>query len=82
MGADNKFHLPEEIHLDAAIDVFHTNVELFPDSWNAWDSYGEALRKANRIPESLDAYRHSVALKPGNDGARKAIREMEETSQR
>jgi hypothetical protein len=26
MGADNRFHLPEDVHLDAAIDVFHTNV--------------------------------------------------------
>jgi len=62
--------------------VFHTNVELFPKSWNAWDSYGEALRKANRIPESLEAYHHSLALNPNSDGAKKAIREMEEISNR
>lgn len=82
MGANNTFRLPEDIHLDAAIAVFHTNVELFPKSWNAWDSYGEALRKANRIPESLDAYRESLALKPYSDGAKKAIREMEQASNR
>lgn len=82
MGTDNKFHLPEEIQMDAALDVFHTTAELFPQSWNAWDSYGEALRKANRIPESLEAYRHSIALKPDNDGAKQAIREMEEQSKR
>jgi len=82
MGANNTFHLAEEIHLDPAIDVFHTNVELFPKSWNAWDSYGEALRKANRIPESLQAYRQSLALKSDNDGAKKAIQEMQAVSTR
>ncbi|WP_058187838.1 serine hydrolase domain-containing protein [Terracidiphilus gabretensis] len=80
MGANNYYHLPEDIHLDAAIDVLHTNTVLFPQSWNVWDSYGEALRKGNHIPESLDAYRRSLALKPDSEGAKKAITEMQETS--
>jgi CubicO group peptidase (beta-lactamase class C family) len=80
MGANNYYHLPDDIHPDAAIDVLHTDTVLFPQSWNAWDSYGEALRKGNHIPESLDAYRRSLSLKPDSEGAKKAIAEMQETS--
>jgi CubicO group peptidase (beta-lactamase class C family) len=80
MGTDNYYHLPDDIHLDTAIDVFHTNTVLFPQSWNAWDSYGEALRKSSQIPEAVDAYKRSLLLKPDSEGAKKALREMQSTT--
>jgi len=80
MGSSNYYHLPDDIHLDAAIDVLHTNTVLFPQSWNVWDSYGEALRKNNHIPKSLDAYRRSLMLNPDSESAKRAIAEMQATS--
>ena len=56
-----------------AAATFALNTAAFPESWNAWDSYGEALADAGRVPEAVAAYRHSLALNPGNGGARDFI---------
>lgn len=41
---------------DLAIDVFKLNTELFPDSWNPWDSLGEAYLAAGRTEAGNRAY--------------------------
>jgi CubicO group peptidase (beta-lactamase class C family) len=72
----NDYGVPEELHLEAALEIFKTNTEFFPQSWNAWDSYGEVLRKAGRTQDSIMAYRKSLNLNSENDGAKKALAEM------
>lgn len=76
MGDNNTYHLPEEHHLTEALEVFRINAELFPQSWNAYDSYGEALRQAGRTEESVKMYKRSLELNDKNEGARKALSEM------
>jgi tetratricopeptide (TPR) repeat protein len=76
MEGSNPYHFPEEHHLAEALEVFRTNTELFPRSWNAYDSYGEALRKAGRVGEAIRIYERSLELNPGNEGGRKALLEM------
>ncbi len=46
-----------------AVEVFKTNLKLFPTSWNAYDSYGEILRKLGRKVESDKMYRKSLKLR-------------------
>lgn len=53
-----------------AVATFALNTTAFPVSWNAWDSYGEALAAEGRTAEAGAAYRRSLALNPGNQGAR------------
>jgi D-alanyl-D-alanine-carboxypeptidase/D-alanyl-D-alanine-endopeptidase len=67
-----------ENNIDASIAVFEINIKLFPDSWNVYDSYGEALRKIGRFKESHDNYRKSVELNPQNQSGLNAIIELEE----
>jgi hypothetical protein len=60
----------------AAVDVFRLNVELYPNSANAYDSLGEALRAGGDIEHAIENYRKSLELYPQNDNARRAIEEM------
>ncbi|WP_163220588.1 tetratricopeptide repeat protein, partial [Citrobacter freundii] len=47
-----------------------------PDSWNAYDSYGEALLKAGRKDDAIAMYRKSVALNPGNANAKAVLKRL------
>ena len=51
-------------HVPESVAVFRMNVERHPDSWNVWDSLGEALAKAGNADESKAAYQKSLELKP------------------
>lgn len=62
--------------LPIAVDVLKLNTELHPDSWNAYDSYGEALLKAGRKDDAIAMYRKSVALNPGNANAKAALKRL------
>jgi CubicO group peptidase (beta-lactamase class C family) len=54
-----------------ATQIFKLNATLYPDSWNAFDSYGEALLKSGQKQEAIKMYQKSVALNPNNkDGKR------------
>lgn len=48
--------------VEEAIDVFQKNVEKYPDSWNTYDSLGEALAAAGRKAEASQQYRRARAM--------------------
>ncbi len=52
-----------------AIRVFEANVADYPESWNVYDSLGEALAEAGRTEEAIHNYRRSLELNPDNRGA-------------
>jgi len=47
-----------------AIEVFKLNVKLFPDSWNVYDSLGEAYAAAGNKKEAIANYEKSMKLNP------------------
>jgi len=62
--------------LDDAIQIFELNAKEYPQSWNVWDSLGEAwLKKGNRQKALLN-YRKSLELDSGNAAARKIVAEL------
>lgn len=61
---------------DFAYEVFRVNVELFPSSWNAYDSYGEILLKMGRKEEAIKMYEKSLVLNPGNDNGKKMLEQI------
>lgn len=61
---------------DKAMEVFQTNLELFPDSWNSYDSYGEILVKMGRKEEAIKMYQRSIELNPKNEGGKKMLTEL------
>lgn len=63
MGAD----------LGKALEIFRLNINLYPESWNVYDSYGEALLKKGQRDEAIKAYTRSVTLNPNNTGGKKVL---------
>jgi cytosine/adenosine deaminase-related metal-dependent hydrolase len=59
--------------LDDAIAIFTLNTELYPDSWNAYDSLGEAYVDKKEYGLAVVNYRRSLALNPKNVGAARIL---------
>lgn len=63
-------------HLQFAIETFKINMLLFPESYNTYDSYAEALSEAGKKQEAILMYQKSIALNPGNQGGIKALKQL------
>jgi Tfp pilus assembly protein PilF len=63
--------------LKAAVQVLRVNAARYPQSWNAWDSLGEAQMKSGEKEEAIRDYRRSLELNPRNTNAREAIAKAE-----
>ncbi|MFN8346366.1 MAG: serine hydrolase [Spirosomataceae bacterium] len=59
--------------LKQALAVFNLNVYLYPNSWNVYDSYGEALWKNGQNDEAIRMYKKSLELNPQNEYGKKAL---------
>lgn len=64
--------------LDKALDVFKLTTILFPDSFNAYDSYGEALLMANKKEEAIEMYEKSIELNPENENGKKVLQKLKQ----
>ena len=64
--------------LDNALEVFKLTTILFPDSFNAYDSYGEALLKSNRKAEAIEMYEKSIQLNPENENGKKVLQQLKQ----
>jgi len=62
--------------MEDAILLFRKNVELHPDSWNAYDSLGEAYMKHGDKELAVKNYRKSVDLKPTNENGLAALKKL------
>jgi CubicO group peptidase (beta-lactamase class C family) len=63
-------------NINAALELFKLNVEVYPTSANAYDSYGEALLKNGQQNLAIDSYKKSVELNPGNTGGIAALEKL------
>ena len=64
-----------------AIRMLKLNVELFPDSWNVYDSLGEALLRSGDGAGATAMYEKSLAVNPDNANATEALRSIRENTQ-
>ncbi|PWN63589.1 hypothetical protein C1631_021665 [Chryseobacterium phosphatilyticum] len=62
--------------LPQALETFRINTELFPQSFNTFDSYGEALLKNKQKEKALIMYQKSVELNPDSENGKKIIQEL------
>jgi tetratricopeptide (TPR) repeat protein len=72
----NPYHFPEERKYMEAVETFKLNMELFPNSWNVYDSYGEALLTIGNKEEAIKMYRKSIELNPNNEGGKKVLEQL------
>ena len=61
-----------------AIDIFKKNVELYPESWNVYDSLGEAYMKNGDKELAIENYKKSLELDPKNDNAKEMLNKLEQ----
>ena len=66
-----------ENHLAEATDLFKLGVQVYPSSWNAYDSLGEAYMKAGEKQLAIDNYKKSLELNPANDDAKEKLKVLE-----
>ncbi len=59
-----------------AVGIFRICVALFPDSWNAYDSLGEAYLAAGESDKAKVNYRRSLELNPRNGNAIEKLKEL------
>ncbi len=63
--------------INDAIRVFQFNVAAFPESWNAYDSLGEAYALADQHSKAIEAYRKSIEMNPTNTSGIEGLRRLE-----
>lgn len=62
--------------LDAAIEVFTLAVEGNPNSYNAYDSLGEAYAAKGDVENAIENYRISLQLNPENSNAQDMLKRL------
>ncbi len=58
------YQLINKNKIQDALDVFKLNIERNPDSWNAFDSYAEALNLSGNIDEAIKYYELAKSKAP------------------
>jgi CubicO group peptidase (beta-lactamase class C family) len=64
--------------LNDAVEIFKLNVEMFPNSWNVYDSLGEAYLAVGNKELALENYEKSVKLNPENKNGEEAIKKLKQ----
>ncbi|MBP7865888.1 MAG: tetratricopeptide repeat protein [Acidobacteria bacterium] len=67
----------QENRVEYALFVLEKTVELYPASWNAWDSLGEVSAKAGRKERAIECYRKSLELNPKNKNGVAMLEKLE-----
>jgi len=60
----------------SAIKLFQLNVEIYPDSWNVYDSLGEAFKANGDTRLAILNYEKSIELNPDNENGKKILAEL------
>jgi CubicO group peptidase (beta-lactamase class C family) len=63
--------------VNEAIEIFKLNVEAFPNSWNVYDSLGEAYMVKGDKGLAIKNYQKSIELNPQNNGGREMLKKLQ-----
>jgi tetratricopeptide (TPR) repeat protein len=63
---------------DEALKVFRLNTELYPESFNTWDSLAEAYMVKGEKAEAEKYYNKSLEINPDNTNAKKRLEKLKE----
>ena len=61
-----------------AIEIFKLNVEEFPESFNVYDSLGEAYMADGNTKLAIKNYEKSVEMNPDNENGKKMLKKLKE----
>jgi len=66
--------------VEQAIAMFKIYTEIFSDSWNAYDSFGEALYAGGKYEQALASYEKSFELNPESPTNRQILDEIKKSA--
>ena len=67
----------QQNRVDKAIKIFKINAELYPESWNVYDSLGEALLRAGNADDAAAMYEKSLTLNPESLTGKEALKTIQ-----
>ncbi|MBK1896099.1 serine hydrolase [Chryseobacterium paridis] len=70
------YRMMSKNELKNASEIFKLNVYLFPNSSNAYDSYGEVLLKLGDKDQSIKMYQKSIELNPDNENGKEVLKKL------
>ncbi len=70
------FQLMDNSKVKEAAALLKLDTELFPDFYNSYDSYGEALLKLGDKTQAIENFKKSVKLNPGSKNGLKRLKEL------
>jgi CubicO group peptidase (beta-lactamase class C family) len=73
------YQLMSAKNLPDAIRIFQLNVELHPNSWNVYDSLGEAYANDGNKELAIQNYKKSVELNPKNSNGAETLKKLQDT---
>lgn len=76
------YQLLDAHRVTEAIVLFRINAAIFPASWNAYDSLGEAYLEAHETELAIQSYRRSLELNPENNNAYEVLRKLDALPER
>ena len=62
--------------MKSALCIFRLNLDLYPETSNVYDSYGEALMVDGQINLAIQNYQKSLELNPENKNAERVIKKL------
>lgn len=73
------YELMQQNKLAEAEIIFRLNIELYPTSYNVYDSYGECLVNLGNKEKGIAAYKKSLELNPQNTNALNILKRLNST---
>jgi CubicO group peptidase (beta-lactamase class C family) len=73
LGYDFLFNAKQKQY---SLETFKINTLLFPNSFNVYDSYAEALNANGKREEAIIMYQKSIAMNPDNKGGKEMLKRI------
>jgi len=70
------YDLMRKDDMKSSLQVFKLNTELYPESYNVYDSYGEALLRNGDREKAIQNYRQSLILNPESPSGKRVLQEL------
>lgn len=70
------YHLMGQSKVKEAIEIFKMNVEMYPESWNVYDSLGEAYMKNGDKESAIQNYKKSLELNAENENGKMMLKRL------
>ncbi|SDL44255.1 SnoaL-like domain-containing protein [Catalinimonas alkaloidigena] len=72
------YDLLEAGMVEAAIEVFKVNADLYPNSWNVYEGLGEAYAKSGNKEMAIANYEKLLRLDPANENGKTALERLKD----